>query len=216
MPSKGIIDAIYFRLHTTFLKNERDLAAMFLGMLEDEKPEAVQAEIGPIHYKRLLHMKEEVHNGTFRRFRSGGEAMPEMNGILMERSRDEAAFHRLIMAKEGRRKLFDALGVEPSASLVHELEMEPFGRLDFLVREGRRWYAIEVKINEAKHDVVGQIDKYILSLSLDMCMGLHDEVKAAVLAGSFSPYAASELSRMGVTMLTHDGTVEGIRKLAKE
>ena len=26
MPSKGIIDAIYFRLHTSFLKNERDEA----------------------------------------------------------------------------------------------------------------------------------------------------------------------------------------------
>ena len=43
MPSKGIIDAIYFRLHTSFLKNERDEAAMFLGMLLDEKPDAVQS-----------------------------------------------------------------------------------------------------------------------------------------------------------------------------
>ena len=214
MPSKGIIDAIYFRLHAAFLKNERDAAEMFLGMLLDEKDDAIQAEIGPIHYKRLMYMKDEVRNGTFRRFRSGGEAMPELNPIVTERSRDEAAFHRLIMAKDGRRKLFDALGVQPSASLIHELELDPYGRVDFLIREGRKWHAVEIKAEEAKHDVVGQVDKYILGLSLEMCMGLHDEVGAAVLATGFSPYAASELSRMSVTMLVHDGTIEGIRKLA--
>ena len=212
---RGIIDAMYFKLNAAFLKNEREKAAMFLGMLQDSAtPQAILGEIGPIHFARFLHMAEEVHGGTFRRPRGGGEAVPVLSVVPTERSRDEATFHVKIMGKEGRGKLFGALDIQPNASLVHELELGAYGRVDFLVREGRTWHAIEVKINRAEPEIVSQVDKYVLALELEMSMGLHDVVKAAVLAGSFSPYAASELSRMGVAMLIHDGTIEGIRKLA--
>ena len=66
-------------------------------------------------------------------------------------------------------------------------------------------------MGSAPADVVSQIDRYRLASELDMCMGLHDDVKAVVVAESFPHYVAVELSRLSVTMVTHDGSPQGLK-----
>lgn len=213
--SRGSAHAIYWKLHTAFLKNERTRAAMLLGMLEDEAKHVMLIdEIGAAHYDRYRLIKDAVSSGTFSRLYGAGESTPEPFGLPpAEYEGDEADFHRKVMSVEGRRKLYECLGIDFWANMTHEMELDPYGRCDFVVREGRTWHCIELKMREAKSSVVSQIDKYRLALELDMCMGLHDRVKAVVVAQAFSPYVASELSRLSVDMLKHDGTVESLRRI---
>ena len=211
---RGIVDAIYWRLHSSFLRNERKKADLLLGMLEDEgKRTSLKDELGPIHHARFEMIQENIRNGRYGRLHGMGFESPVLDPFVnKERTIQEADFHKKLMTKEGRQRLFDCAGIEFWATMVHEYEMDPYGRCDFLIREGRIWHVCEVKAGMAKHDILGQMDKYITGISLDMCMGTHDHVNGIVLSKEYSAYVSRELSRMGITLLSHDGTVESINK----
>jgi hypothetical protein len=214
MRMRGIAGAIWWKLNSAFLLNQRDAATVLLGMLEDEGSKKPLDQSLGVHYQRFLALRDAVRDGTFAKPHGIGSQAPPLDPFAhKERSGEEAAFHRILMSPAGRGPLFACLGAGSKATMVHELEMGIYGRCDFVVREGRTWHAVEVKASEAKHDIVGQIDKYFLALELDMCLGMHDFVKAAVVARSFPPYVAGELSRMGVVMIAHDGSPESLRKL---
>jgi hypothetical protein len=211
---RGIIDALYWRLHSSFLKNDRKRADFMLGMLEDEGlRSSIEEELGPIHYKRYVAIRHKIWIGQYGRLYDDGYSTPllEQTFAPEETTIGEAEFHKKLMSKEGRSYLSPLIGVSSNASWLHELNMNPYGRCDFVVREGRKQIAIEVKINEAKSAVVGQIDKYRLNLELEMANGLCDYVEAIVIAKTFSPYVSAELSRLGVRMICHDGEIAGLR-----
>lgn len=214
MARKGIVDALYWKLHKTYLLNDRPLAERLLAMFLDEAKETkVENELGPIHAKRFGAIREGIESGAYGRIGMAGYCTPATYSEFQpEQDPKERDFHLQLMAPEGRLVLFGCLGIgtqDQKATMVHEYEMGVYGRCDFLIREGRRWHLVEVKVCEADTGIPSQVDKYILSASLDMCMGMHDEVFAAVVARGFHPYAATELSRMGVTMIAHQGSVAG-------
>jgi hypothetical protein len=214
---RGTIDAIYWRLHFFYLKNERKKAELFLSMLESEKPEDIINEIGEVHYRRFQQIKNNIIFGNFRRLYGTGTSMPAINEYFVkEPDIKEKEFHKLLMTKSGRLPLFSCLGASEASTMVHEIEVSPYGRIDFVVKDGRKWYAVEVKVEEAKDDIIGQVDKYFVALELEMNLGLHDYVGAAVVAPSFSPYVTAELSRMGVIMVTHSGTAESLSKIGEK
>jgi len=210
---RGIIDAIYWKLHTSYLRNERKDADKFLGMLEDEGKKApIKEEIGPVHYARFELIQANISNGSYGRLYGYGFETPYVDPLAnKERSGEEAEFHKRLIQKEGRQYLYDCLNIDFWSGMIHEVEMDPYGRCDFVICEGRTWHVVEVKMGEAKSSVVSQIDKYRLSAELDMSMGRHDKVNAVVVAESFSPYVAGELSRLSVQMVQHTGQPSSLR-----
>lgn len=213
---KGMTDSIFWKMHTAFLKNDRQAATMFLGMLEDEEAHCprLRDETGPIHYARYQLIRDAIKSGTFGRLYGAGSETPIIDQSGATNSDGtEAVFHRKLIQPEGRAKLYECLGIAKEALLTHELEMEPYGRCDFVVREGRTWHCIEVKMGEAKSSVVSQIDKYRLAMELEMTWGLHDRVNAVVIAENFSPYVAAELARLSVDMVKHNGEPNSLRKI---
>jgi len=211
---RGIIDALYWKIHSAFLLNQRGKAILFLDMLEDEIGPFGDAasEIGPVHAARLRRISEEIRSGNFGRLH-GGSSVPE--GSFMpkgEPSGEEMAFHAVLMTKQARTNLFPLLGLSPSAGMLHEYDLGEYGRVDFLVRNGRRIAVLEVKMGQAPRSVSPQVEGYRTCLELEMCRGLHDEVVAAVLAESFPPVVAAELSRMGIRMVLHENSPDRFRE----
>lgn len=212
---RGTAHALYWRLHTAFLLNKRDEAKKSLAMLEfDELSNPVLAkEIGPIHYSRFELIRENVRNGNFGRLHGLGSQAPDMQPIVQpEDIPAEAEFHRILFAPTGKQKLLACLGIK-RADMVHELNLGQYGRCDFLIRDGRAWHVVEVKMEEAKPAVISQVEKYRLALELDMIFGLHDSVNAIVLAQSFPPYVAGELARLSVQMVRHGGDADSLERV---
>lgn len=204
---------MFWKMHASFLKNDRPTAEMFLGMLKDEsKTVCIKDEIGPVHYERYEKMKELMGYGAFGRLYGVGSTTPliESSGAV-ESDGHEDEFHKKLMAN--KIKFYDCLGINNSAILAHEVEMDPYGRCDFVIREGRMLWVIECKMGEAKSSAVSQIDKYRLAMELEMSLGLHDQVHAVVIAENFSAYVAGELSRLAVQMVKHGGSPESLRKV---
>jgi hypothetical protein len=172
------------------------------------------SEIGPIQMLRCRKIIEEVRSGTFRRLHGDGVSNPSVpfQYDIQEKTEDEKAFQRKLFSSSGGKTIFLAIiGAPTDAVIVPELDLREFGRCDFAVYGGRKAWAVELKMGEAKSSVVAQIDKYRLGLELDMCLGLYDEVEAFVLARSFPKYVATELSRMGVGMVVHEGKADSLR-----
>lgn len=210
---RGTIDAIYWRLHTSFLLNERADAEKFLALLCEEAKHddgAILSEIGPVHMSRFRAIRARVTDGSFGRLHGEGSSTPVLEGSFSSEKK-ESEVHRWLMTKPGGVVLLACLGASDGATMTKEVELGEYGRCDILIRDGRTIYPVEVKPNEAPSSVVAQVDRYRLACELDMCLGLHDRVVPAVVAASFGPYARQELSRNEVAMICHEG--QSLRRL---
>jgi hypothetical protein len=219
--ARGILHAIYWRLHTFFLKNDRERAAKFLAMLEDElkhAPEALEKEIGEIHMQRFNKIRQRMAIGEFGRLYGTGASCPlsSQYHAHVEPSGPEKDFHKILIAEDGRKALFHEAHIREWASMCHEVDLQEYGKCDFVIREGRLLHVVEVKMGEAPSSVVSQIDRYRLCAELEMCCGIHDSVMAVVMAESFPTYVMTELSRLNVAMLLHRGTPDSIERIETE
>jgi hypothetical protein len=210
---RGILDAIYWRLHTSFLRNRRDEAKKFLGMLNTYTEREILSELHPIHFERFKTIQRRIEQNLFGRLYGEGYQTPifEQNFAPVQKSGPELEFCKELVRQ--KTKLLYILQASPTALVGREEEMREFGRCDILARDNRIIRAVEVKMGEAPSSVVSQIDKYVLALELNMCLGLYDIVVGTVIAEKFPPYVAAELSRIGINMITHSGTVDSLTKI---
>lgn len=213
---KGALDAIYWQLHSAYLTNNRESAKRWLAILENEiglQPEAVLSdEIGEPHLERFKKIRSRMARGEFGRlYGEGGEVPAAPMPAVPADDKDELDFCREL-AKE-RKALCKAIGCGQDANIVRELEMGQYGRCDFVIVEARVAKILEVKMGEANHSLVSQIDKYRIAMELDMNLGGYDAVEAYVLAGSYPQYVLAELGRAAVVVLSHDGTPNNIRRI---
>jgi hypothetical protein len=200
---RGILDAIYWRLHTSYLLNEREEAKKLMLMLEHEEAAGGKLldEIGPVHYGRFLKIREGITSNSWFRIYGSGETTPrsfETYESTIEKKEND--IHKALLSKEGKVLLEALLGISDEATYVHEQDLMDYGRCDILARDKRTVYILEVKQGETPFSVVSQIDKYRLAVELDLSLGLYDYVQAAVIAESFSKYVTAELSRLDVNM----------------
>jgi len=213
--SKGLMDALYWRLHTTYLTNERQEACRYLEMLQDEisKGQSLIAEIGQIHYDRFKKIANGIKNKTFGRITGlGTDSVIDENVSFSEKNIQEKQFCEDILKEE--KCLLNAVGCSPNAIITTEIDVQPYGRIDIRFAENRVVKILEVKAGKAHSSLVSQIDKYRVALELDFCLGLHDSVEAYVLASGYDKYVLSELTRVSVVVLLHNGTPESIKRIA--
>jgi hypothetical protein len=178
-------------------------------MLEDDikksSERALEAEIGEPHMQRFHKIRDRMSRGEFGRLYGDGSACPDFCGShAPELELKEQEFHKLLV--KHRDYLFYLLGTRRQAKMLHEVDLAPYGRCDFVVMDGRNCLVLEVKLTTASHSMVGQLDKYILAKELDMCLGRYDKVAGVAIATGFDPYVSSEFSRMGVKMIAHNGS----------
>jgi RecB family endonuclease NucS len=86
-----------------------------------------------------------------------------------------------------------------------------FGRVDLVAQDSATIYPIELKKSTANHDVIGQIDKYILHYKLKLINKIYKNVIGVVIANSFSEYVLQELCRLGaipIVYLFQDDQIE--------
>jgi hypothetical protein len=202
---KEVMQALYWYLHTAYLKNDREKAKRFADLLDAEQESSdasLMDAIGEKHYSRYILLRDNMSRDQYCRLSAPGYSTPAFEMARQkEKSVKEKDFCRGLLRR--KEEIMSLLDLSPKSSMVPELDMRPYGRCDFSVldRESRVAVAIEVKIGEAPASTVSQIDKYMLCLELDMIKGLHDEVWGCVIADSFPYYVSSEFSRMGVHMV---------------
>lgn len=212
---KGILDALYWRLHAFYLRNERKDAIKALILLDDEISNggSLLSEIGPIHFERFKTISSRVKDNSFARITGDGVDATFLEPLKQDiENTPEKEFCKTILKEKTH--IYNAVGVSSKAIITTEVDVDPYGRIDIRFVENRVVKILEVKTKEAESSLVSQIDKYRVAIELDMCLGLYDQVEAYVLANAYNKYMISELTRASVVVLTHTGTPESIRRIA--
>ena len=78
-----------------------------------------------------------------------------------------------------------------------------FGRVDLVAQDRANIYPIEVKKNGAYHDVIGQINKYIVHFKLGLINRTYENVIGVVIANSFDAYILNELYNVGAVPIKY-------------
>lgn len=219
LSNKELVNALYWKLHYHYLLNERNLANRYAEMIDDEIKKhgnCLLDELGYKHYGRYLDMRANMRKNIFSRLCSNGIELIEKNRHNDESIKKEKVFCKEIL--KNLQYIISILGISDKYNVVPEFDMGIYGRCDFLIRDlkNRTWIVIEVKMGAAPTSVISQIDRYRLALELDMCLGLHDEVKAYVMAEQFTEYVSRELSRAGVGMILHKGDITELNIISND
>ena len=212
---RGALHAIYFRLNSAFLKNDRETANKYLSIMETElslDQSALSKELTKPHLDRFKKIQERIKSNEYGRIYNNGTSSPKLEDTKkVEKSGNELAFCRSLV--ENKYKLYEKLNINRTANIDFEVDLGEYGRADIIIKDGRKLYIVETKMGTSPTSLVSQIDKYIVAFELKMNYGLFDYVIPIVLAESFSEYVNAELSRMGVTMMLHNGNVDSLRKI---
>lgn len=73
-----------------------------------------------------------------------------------------------------------------------------YGRVDLVAQDSKTIFPIEVKKNGAFHDVIGQINKYVLHYKLGLINRLYENVVGIVIANSFDKFALKEMRKFEI------------------
>jgi hypothetical protein len=79
-----------------------------------------------------------------------------------------------------------------------------YGDIDIMIQSGLCAYVIEVKTEPAEHDIIGQVMKYFIGLSLKLILRHFNEVKMITLCPGYNPMAYKGLQQIGALPLIID------------
>jgi hypothetical protein len=86
------------------------------------------------------------------------------------------------------------------------------GFVDMLYKDDKTAYPLEVKVNEGKHDLLGQILKYERFFQFQLHLKLFEKVQPVTLCSFYNDFTLKELKKRGVITLKYE-RVSGKLKL---
>jgi hypothetical protein len=78
-----------------------------------------------------------------------------------------------------------------------------YGAVDMVYRGLHTVYPLEVKKDQGRHDLIGQIYKYDLFHKLRLHYRIYDKVQSVTVCQSYEPHVLQELKQMGIMTLIY-------------
>lgn len=223
--SKGIVDALYYRLYNAILLGESQDAKLNLELLREEylqNSDNFSLLQEDDRFDNLRQLANLVDNGLVVRNINYSSNTSETQTAEKDdkQAETEVELIKLIFTNEKNlRNLRDCLNVSESFRLENIQHPTKFGRIDVLAFENETVYAIEIKKSEARYSVISQIEKYVLDLKLKLILKMWKRVVGVVIANGYVDQVVKELVKSGVVAIkyTLENEVISFRRLnAKE
>lgn len=198
LKNSGEIETLYYFLYNAVLLGDGDKAKMYLGMLrENYEKDNTSFDILGNRFEHLKQLGYIVDNGmVVRNFNYDGNNQ----AIKTEKDEDKTDTEKDLVKLIG--KNFDLLrDVLCATSDFHLYNLEHqtlFGRVDIVAKDNLTVYLIETKKNEARYQVIAQIEKYILDFKLKLILKVWNKIIGVVIANSFLDPVLNELVKNGV------------------
>jgi len=104
-----------------------------------------------------------------------------------------------IIDLKGSIKLRDILGGGSDTTLYNiEHPCPPYGAVDMVYKDSTTIYPLEVKKDQGRHDIIGQIMKYDLHFKLLLHYKMYKKVQPVTICGYYDQYTLGELKKLGV------------------
>lgn len=202
MTPPTVIETLYYFLQNSVLLGEKQKAKAYLGLLrhefviepksfvllDDEKMLNLQ-KYGDIVDSDLfitnIDFKENINEYEFKRDEEKVKKENELRKMVLKQD-----IKSLIQADDTFR--------------YTEIEAKTkYGRVDILGRDKDTLFVFELKKEHARHDLIGQIHKYVICYKLKLIRKMYKKVQGVVIANSFDNFTLNELKHNGHTCLKY-------------
>ena len=146
----------------------------------------------------IANDEEEVKQFTIDEY---GMSDEEIGKLQEEKVKTEKDLQKII------KLTYDSINhvTEDDGDLIITCEKNlKYGRADLVARGDKTCYAIELKLKEANHKIVGQIMKYMRSIGGKIHYGLYEDVQGITIAKGYSENALLDLKTLGVKTYVYD------------
>jgi hypothetical protein len=202
----NVVESLYYQTYNSVLLGDIASARMYLAFLREEyELDEAQFEILK-EGRRLEHLTElgnAIDNNSVL-----SKSLKDVPGKTVSISpNDEPTYHkqddlvRAILLSQVDLAL--CLNAESDFYCSCTEVDTRFGRVDLVAQDSKTIFPIEVKKNGAYHDVVGQIDKYIIHFKLGLINKMYERVVGIVIANTFDDYVLQELHNFGALAMKY-------------
>jgi hypothetical protein len=192
-------EALFYRAYHSFLLQKSDFTDDYGLLLDQYKlvPETFK-QFNKQEILRLKQMQNAYNTGRIILF-EGTDTLwcsdPPQNGGKSEKNHKELCLGIYLHRKQV---------LEPYTGPIENACFEfpvLYGNIDLLVQSGMCAYIIEVKTEPAEHDIIGQVMKYFIGLSLKLILKHFNEIKMITLCPGYNPIAYKGLQQIGALPL---------------
>jgi hypothetical protein len=197
--SDKIAECLYYRAWASFLRRAEDFCINYSFLMKQKKEEPDSFKIFTSNdFDRILMMERFYKTKQFLCFRDTDPVLSAVPPPILENTKET---HRELV-----RKLYEARAqtLVPYTSEIEfvcpEFPVE-FGNIDLVIHSKNTAYAVEVKTDPADHAIIGQVLKYYIGLSLNLCHKFYNDVKLITICPGYDSASIWGLKQMGVQTL---------------
>ena len=197
----GSIEALYFFTYYAYLLGNLKDASMYYSLLKEEfKDIGRQDSLEAHQLLELKRIKHALNTGDIAQA-TGIEAPIELGPPAEAPSNtDQKALIRKIYL-HGTEQLKKILDEEDLYLYNIEHPCGEYGNVDMVYRGKDIVYPVEVKKDQGKHDLIGQINKYTLFHKLQLHLKHYKFVRPVTICQSYLPYVQKWLKQYGILTL---------------
>ena len=205
----GLIETLYFFAYYAYLLGNLKEASIYYALLKDEfKTTGRQDSLEPYQLLELKRIRHAINTGDIAQA-TGIETPIELGPQAEAPSNmDQKALVKEIYL-QGTEQLKAILDADDLYLYNIEHPCGMYGNVDMVYRGKDTAYPVEVKKDQGKHDLIGQINKYTLFHRLQLHLKFYRFVRPVTICQSYLPYVQKVLKQYGVLTL-------GYRKNEKE
>lgn len=197
--SKEILaEALFFRLYNSYLLQQPELRDNYAMLLQHYNDCPSSFKILNRHdLRRLKQVQEDIKHNRYSLFSGSLDFSGDIpDSIKTEKNKKK---HKDICWEmvERRTDIFGPLiGNTITACSVEHPTI--YGPIDILLQDDKGCaFVIELKSDQAKHDILGQVMKYFIAVSLKLNYRLYEDVKIITCAPGYSADCLKGLKGLG-------------------
>jgi hypothetical protein len=200
-----MIKTLYFFCYYAYLQGDLDQALRYYTLLKEEfKDNGWQDALKPHQFKELSAIREAIKSGNIAKNRWLYE--PIQQGPSPQPT---AEMKQKDLVKKTHQSIDQLKEILQDDVYLYNLEhpCDPYGKVDMVYQGKNTIYPLEVKKDQGRHDLIGQISKYDLYHKLRLHYHHYEFVQGVTVCSSYDEFALRELKLLGIKTLiyTPDG-----------
>ena len=200
-----MIETLYFLCYYAYLKSDLENATMYYAMLREEfLKKGKRSSLREDQYRELAKVKRALDTGLIPTLKWLDE--PNTTLDIGDTSKPDHVLRQDKLVKlihtQGLNYIKDILGDD---IYLHNIEQPctPYGAVDMVYMGEKTVYPLEVKKDQGRHDLIGQIYKYDLFHKLHLHYKFYERVQSVTICRSYDVLTLEELKKMGILPLIY-------------
>jgi hypothetical protein len=198
-----MIETLFFHTYYSYLLGDVEKTRMYYELLKEEFNERGNRNaLDTYQLKELKTVRDALSTGIIATDQWVTEIQAPDPADKNDLPKQNDLVKRLHM--DAVESLKSCVGSNDSFELYNiEHPCNPYGRVDMVYRDSECMYPVEIKRNEGKHDIIGQIAKYTLYFKMHLHLKMYKRVQPVTICRGYDSHVLSELKRMSVDTLRY-------------